>query len=97
VQGVKTIRNIVILACYSDQWDSVAGTVSNICGRVDVGEYSNLFNQVGYTTDSAVGSVRDYYSEVSYGKLTVQSVVTPWDVTFFEPAGTMATLPPKPG
>ena len=78
VSGVKTIKNIVILACFSDQWDSVAGTVSNTCGRVDVGEYSNLFNQVGYNADGAVGSVRDYYREVSYGKLTIQSLIVPW-------------------
>ncbi len=78
VSGTKTIRNIVILACFSDHWDSGGGTVLATQGRVSVNEYSNLFNQVGYTADSAAGSVRDYYREVSYGKLTVESVVTPW-------------------
>ncbi len=78
VAGNKTIRNVVILACFSDHWDSVAGTVTNTAGRVDVGEYSNLFNQAGYTADGAAGSVRDYYREVSYGKLTIQSIIVPW-------------------
>jgi len=78
VSGTKTIKNIVILACFSDHWDSGNGTVLSTQGRVTVSEYSDLFNQVGYTTDGAVGSVRDYYKEVSYGKLTVQSVIVPW-------------------
>lgn len=78
VSGTKTIKNIVILACFSNHWDSGNSTVLSTQGRVSVNEYSNLFNQAGYTNDSAVGSVRDYYNEVSYGKLTVQSVVTPW-------------------
>jgi M6 family metalloprotease-like protein len=78
VSGIKTVKNIVILAAFSNHWNFSAGTVSSSCGRVDMGEYSNLFNQVGYTADSAVGSVRDYYAETSYGRLTLQSVVTVW-------------------
>ena len=31
-----------------------------------------------YTTDGAVGSVKDYYKEVSYGKLTMDSTITIW-------------------
>ena len=49
-------------------------TVNASYGRVAVSEYSNLFNQVSHTSDGAVGSVRDYYAEVSYGKLTVLTV-----------------------
>ncbi|MDD4019644.1 MAG: M6 family metalloprotease domain-containing protein [Kiritimatiellae bacterium] len=78
VSGTKTIRNVVLLACFSNHWYSVGGTVSASYGRVSVGEYSNLFNQVGHTTDGAVGSVRDYYKEVSYNKLTVVSTVSVW-------------------
>ena len=78
VAGVKTIRNIVILACFSDHWDSANGTVLSSRGRVNTTEYANLFNQPNYTTDGAVGSVRDYYQQVSYGKLTIDSVFTPW-------------------
>ena len=78
VSGTKTIRNIVILASFSNHWNTAGSTVNAAYGRVAVSEYSNLFNQVNHTTDGAVGSVRDYYSEVSYGKLTVESVVTAW-------------------
>ena len=78
VSGTKTIKNIVLLACFSDHWDSGAGTVLSTKGRVSVGEYSNLFNEVNHTNDSAVGSVRDYYKEVSYGKLTISSVISMW-------------------
>ena len=62
-----TMKNLVILARFSDQ----APTKTQA-------EFDNLFNQVGYTTDGAVGSVKDYYMQVSYNKLTVQSVISPW-------------------
>lgn len=78
VSGTKTVRNIVLLACFSNHWNTGASTVNAAYGRVAVNEYSNLFNQVNHTTDGAVGSVRDYYYEVSYSKLTVQSMVTVW-------------------
>lgn len=78
VSGTKTIRNIVILACFNDHWNSGAGTVNSSYGRTNTTEYNNLFNQVGHTEDGAVGSVRDYFTEVSYGKLTVESIITPW-------------------
>ncbi len=78
VSGTKTIRNIVLLACFSNHWNTGASTVSASYGRVAASEYTNLFNQVGHTTDGAVGSVRDYYKEVSYGKLTIESAVFRW-------------------
>jgi len=78
VSGTKTIRNIVLLACFSNHWDAAANTVLSAFGRVSVSEYTNLFNQVGHTADGAAGSVKDYYKEVSYGKLTVESVVFKW-------------------
>jgi immune inhibitor A len=72
-----SLKNIVVLACFSDHWDGSGGTVLASKGRV-ASEYTDLFNEVGHTSDGAVGSVRDYYAEVSYGKLTIQTVVTPW-------------------
>ncbi len=78
VSGTKTIKNIVLLACFSDHWNAGADTVLSTQGRVNVSEYQNLFNEVNHTADGAVGSVRDYYNEVSYGKLTVQSVISVW-------------------
>lgn len=41
-------------------------------------EFEALFNTNGYTFDGARGSVQDYYHEVSYGALTVDSVVADW-------------------
>ena len=61
------MKNLVILARFSD----VAPTKSRA-------EFDSLFNQIGYTADGAVGSVKDYYKQVSYSKLDVQSVVTDW-------------------
>ena len=62
-----TMKNLVILARFSDQ--SVTHTQA---------EFINLFNQSGYAADGAAGSVQDYYKEVSYNKLTMQSVVSVW-------------------
>lgn len=78
VAGTKTVRNIVILACFSNYWDAANGTVYPTNGITDVSAYSNLLNQIGYTNNGAAGSLKDYYREVSYGKLTVDSIVTPW-------------------
>ncbi|OGV55286.1 MAG: hypothetical protein A2X45_15440 [Lentisphaerae bacterium GWF2_50_93] len=85
ISGTTTVRNIVILACFADQWDpaangglgAVKSTALNAYGRPSA-EYINLFNQAGYNADGAVGSVKDYYSEVSYGKVTMESVIVPW-------------------
>jgi M6 family metalloprotease-like protein len=42
-------------------------------------EFNNLMNQAGYNVGSATGSVKDYYSEVSYGKLNLDiTVVGPY-------------------
>ncbi|MBA7526105.1 hypothetical protein ES705_18265 [subsurface metagenome] len=34
-------------------------------------DFNDLFNRVGYSIDEATGSVKDYYSEVSYGQLNL--------------------------
>ena len=78
VAGNATVKNIVILAAFNDHWDSANATVLASEGRVATEEYDALFNEVGYSADGAVGSVRDYYDEVSYGKLTLNSIITPW-------------------
>ncbi|GEM_PF-2306621 len=38
-------------------------------------QFENLFNQVGYSDNSAVGSVYDFYKEASYGKLKLDVTV----------------------
>jgi M6 family metalloprotease-like protein len=78
VSGNTAVTNIVILASFADHWDNVGGTVSSSHGRTDTREYENLFNEIGHTTDGAAGSVKDYYLEVSYGKLELNSVITGW-------------------
>ncbi len=59
-----TMCNLVVLVNFSDL--TVAYPRQS---------YDDLFNQVGYIADGAVGSVKDYYHEVSYNTLTVQSTV----------------------
>ena len=38
-------------------------------------EFDNLMNQVGYSTGGARGSVKDYYLESSYGRLSLQITI----------------------
>ena len=78
VSGTKAIKNIVILAAFSNHWDSVNNTVLPAYGIVDTNQFWKLYNQISYSDDGAVGSVKDYYREVSYGKLTIDSVITMW-------------------
>ncbi|MBN1347146.1 MAG: M6 family metalloprotease domain-containing protein [Phycisphaerae bacterium] len=59
-----TLRNLVILVNFTDL--TVAHTTA---------EYENLFNLAGYSVKGAAGSVKDYYSQVSYGALVIQSTV----------------------
>ncbi|MDL2243457.1 M6 family metalloprotease domain-containing protein [Bacteroidales bacterium OttesenSCG-928-J19] len=45
-------------------------------------QFNNLMNQEGYSLNEAKGSVRDYYKEVSYGKLDFTvTVVGPYQVS----------------
>ncbi len=62
--GGVTLKNLVILVNFSD--------LTVAYPRED---YDDLFNVVGYSEDGAVGSVKDYYLEVSYGIATVESTV----------------------
>ncbi|OGS54838.1 MAG: hypothetical protein A3J79_11995, partial [Elusimicrobia bacterium RIFOXYB2_FULL_62_6] len=62
-----TMRNLVILAAFSD-----------LPSTFTQAQFNSLFNTVGYTTDGAVGSVKDFYSQVSYNKLLVESTVFQW-------------------
>lgn len=39
--------------------------------------FYDLFNKTGYTADGAVGSVKDYFKEASYGQLEYNSVISP--------------------
>jgi len=59
-----TMRNLVVLVNFADL---------NI--QFSTQQFDDLFNQVGYSFDGASGSVKDYYHEVSYNTLTVQSTI----------------------
>ncbi|MFA6614274.1 MAG: hypothetical protein WCS83_05790, partial [Endomicrobiia bacterium] len=50
-----TIKNLVILVEFSDKSMEFSQT-----------EIYNLFNKTNYTTDGAVGSVKDFFNEISY-------------------------------
>lgn len=80
-----TMKNLVILARFSD----IAPTYSQA-------QFDSLFNQVGYNFDSAAGSVKDYYHEISYNRLTIQSTVSQW-VTLPHGYAYYGANPPKTG
>jgi M6 family metalloprotease-like protein len=71
VPPVGTVRNLVVLCLFSDH---TVGTH----GRPQA-DYHTLFNAVGGDpTLAPTGSVRDYYSEASYGTMTLDSTVVAW-------------------
>ncbi len=81
--GVQTVRNLVILAVFNDQYDSKNKTVMSGYGRPRI-EYDALFNwdvpNLGVDPYNAAigGSVRDYWLYNSYGKLNLESIVVDW-------------------
>jgi len=62
--GSKVFKNLVVLVNFTDR------TITN-----SVAEFDALFNQIGYNVDGAVGSVKDYYLEATYGYAVVESTV----------------------
>jgi len=69
------LKNLVILACFSDH--------TSIFTQSD---FDALFNEIGYSTDGAYGSVRDYYREASHGQAEIDSTVADWVVLPYEEA-----------
>lgn len=59
-----TMKNLVVLVNFSDTAISYAAS-----------DYDALFNRINFTADGAIGSVKDYFHEVSNNALTVQSTV----------------------
>ncbi|MEM1216252.1 MAG: M6 family metalloprotease domain-containing protein, partial [Bacteroidota bacterium] len=43
-----------------------------------VGEFDNFTNQSGYSANGATGSFRDYYLDISHGRLTIDTDVEGW-------------------
>ena len=59
-----TLRNLVILVQFPD-----------LKFKYGASDYERLYNETGYSVSGAQGSVKDYYKEVSYGQLNLESVV----------------------
>lgn len=71
IVAAGTVKNLVILCLFSDH--TVAAN-----GRSQVA-YNTMFNKVGgQELWAPTGSVRDVYSEMSYGIVTLNSTVTAW-------------------
>lgn len=46
--------------------------------------YDHLFNKENYRYDEAIGSVKDYFKEVSYGNFEYKAVIAPFIITMDE-------------
>ncbi len=69
------IKNVVVLARFADH--------TTIFTRSD---FDALFNEIGYSRDGAYGSVRNYYRELSSGKVEIDGIVPDWVVLPHEEA-----------
>ena len=73
--GTKT--NFVLLIQFKDlKFSDNPPFISSSESTIMNGFY-DLFNKTKYTKDGAVGSVKDYFYEVSYGKMEYKSVISP--------------------
>ena len=59
-----TLRNLVVLVQFPD-----------LKFKYSKSDFERLYNETGYSVSGAYGSVKDYYNEVSYGQLNLESVV----------------------
>ena len=73
--GTKT--NLVLLVQFSDLKFRDNPPFTNSTNDEIRAGFSELFNKVGYNKDGAVGSVKDYFKEISYGKIEYNSVISP--------------------
>jgi M6 family metalloprotease-like protein len=61
------LKNLVLLVQFPDYQ-----------GTYTKADFEALFNTEGYNIDGAKGSVKDYFKEISYNQLEIQSTVTDW-------------------
>ena len=61
------VKGVLLLANFSDTTTQFAPA-----------DFTNLMNTVGYNSNGALGSVRDFYNENSYGAFTLQMDVYGW-------------------
>jgi M6 family metalloprotease-like protein len=67
VPPMGTVKGVLLLANFSDTTPTFAQA-----------DFNGLMNTPGYNQHGALGSVRDYYYEASYGALTIQLDVYGW-------------------
>jgi len=67
VPAFGTVKSLAILANFSDTTPTFAQT-----------DFDGLFNTAGYNQNGAIGSVRDYYDEASYGNILVDTTASQW-------------------
>ncbi len=85
---IETLRRMSKIVSSGPTLRSATGNAKAICALIGfpdkpfshtVQEFEQLMNQIGYSSNGAKGSVRDYYREVSYDKLDlVVTVVGPF-------------------
>ena len=73
--GTKT--NFVLLIQFKDLKFSDNPPFTSSSETNIMNAFNDLFNKTKYTKDGAVGSVKDYFNEISYGKLVYNSVISP--------------------
>lgn len=78
VSASGTKKNLVVLVQFSDLGFRDNKPFSSSSTDDEIREaYYKLFNTTNYTEDGALGSVKDFFYEVSYGTLTMESVISP--------------------
>lgn len=80
-------RKVEVKSPHSRKMTAPSGTIPGLILLVNFSDtsttflqsdFTGLMNTVGYNANSAHGSFRDYYLEVSYGNLTVNTTVVGW-------------------
>ncbi len=67
VPPIGTVRGVLLLVNFSDTTTTFAQS-----------DFNALMNTPGYNLNSALGSVKDFYYEASYGAVTIQTDVYGW-------------------
>ncbi len=80
--GTKT--NFVLLIQFKDLKFKDNPPFRNSSDSEIIKGFDDLFNKTNYNKDGAVGSVKDYFKEISYGKLEYKSVISPIVTLEFE-------------
>ena len=77
VPAIGTKTNFVLLVQFKDLKFRDNPPFKNSSDTDIIKGFNELFNKTNYTKDGAVGSVKDYFNEISYGKLNYKSVISP--------------------